>query len=103
MKLGDNYPYTFESGEQITYEVCTVEELHEYLEHAKKEGAVVRHFDDPRRLVVGWCVGDQGRGVTLMELKEKYLSNVVDTWWWEHLKTLNGRAKIAERYSTRQS
>lgn len=99
MKIGDNFPYTFESGEQISYRVCTVEEIHVYLEHAKKQGSVVRHFDDPFRRVVGWCVGDQGCAVTIMEMKEKRTAGVLDDWWWEQLRTAAGREKIAARYS----
>jgi hypothetical protein len=103
VELGDNFPYTFESGEQISYRVCTVEEVHAYLEHAKKQGSVVRHFDDPMRRVVGWCVGDQGRAVTIMEMRDKALEGKVPEWWWERLKSPDGRAQIAERYSARGS
>lgn len=101
MRIGDNYPYTFESGEQIAYQVCTMADLHEFLEGAKKRDAVVRHFDDPMRRVVGWCVGDQGRGVTIMELKDRRAAEGIPAWWWAQMRTSEGRAAIAERYSRR--
>lgn len=103
MEIGDTFPYTFEDGDQITYRVCTAEELHAYLEHAKGTGAVVRQFDDPFRRVVGWCAGDQGRAMTIMEMRDKRQSGVLDDWWWDNLRTPAGRQKIAERYSVRSS
>lgn len=103
MEIGDACPYTFESGETILYRVCTFEELRAYLEHAKDRGAVVRSFDDPYRRVVGWCAGDHGRGLTLMEIKEKRGTGDLDDWWADRLNTVAGRAEIAACYSTRGS
>lgn len=103
MKIGDTFPYTFESGEQITYKVCTAEHLAAWLERAKSRGDDVRHFDDPFRRVVGWCVGDEGRALTIMEMREKRTAGVLDDWWWEQLRTPAGREKIASRYSPRSS
>jgi len=101
VKIGDTYPYTFESGEQIAYRVCTAEDLREFLEQARAEGALVCSFDDPLRRVVGWCVGDQGRAMTIMEIRDKWSQGVLDAWWWERLRTPAGRGEIAARYSVR--
>lgn len=101
MRIGDTYPYTLESGEHITYQVCTAEELHAFLENARSRAAIVGAFDDPFRRIVGWYVGDVGKALTLMEIKEKRASGAIDPEFWECVRTLEGRREIAARYSVR--
>lgn len=104
MEIGDSYSYTFEDGEQITYKVSTAEELHDYLEEARSRKVLVRSFDDPFRRVVGWAAADaDGCALTIMELRDKRASRRIDDWFWERVRTIEGRKAIAERYSVRGS